>query len=99
MHCASRATETADWEASGSEVSVLRCAIFTAALLVLIAATVLPGVSQSDPDLQTYFQQDIGLSSDQIAAIRNGHPGHEGAAVPHTGRGFLVWRDLHPCCS
>jgi len=57
-----------------SRVPVLRCAISSAALLVLIAATALPGVSQSNPDLQTYFQQDIGLSADQIAAIRNGHP-------------------------
>src|SRR3974377_1880635 len=57
-----------------SRVPVLRCAISSAALLVLIAATALSGVSQSNPDLQTYFQQDIGLSQDQIAAIRNGHP-------------------------
>jgi hypothetical protein len=57
-----------------SKVAALRGAISVAALLVLIAATALPGTSQSSPDLQTYFQQDIGLSADQIAAIRNGHP-------------------------
>ena len=42
-------------------------------LLVLIAAA-LPSFSQSRPDLQTFFRQDIGLSQDQISAIRNGEP-------------------------
>ena len=41
---------------------------------VLLVAAIVPAFSQSNPDLQTYFQQDIGLSPDQIAAIRNGHP-------------------------
>jgi hypothetical protein len=41
-----------------------------AALLVMIAATALPGFSQSNPDLQAFFQRDIGLSPDQIAALR-----------------------------
>jgi hypothetical protein len=45
-----------------------------AALLVMIAATALPGFSQSNPDLQTFFRQNIGLSPDQIAAIRSGKP-------------------------
>src|SRR5271157_2349440 len=57
-----------------SRVPALRGAISTAALLVLIATTAVRGASQSNPDLQTYFQQDIGLSADQIAAIRGGHP-------------------------
>src|SRR5271157_5953178 len=61
-------------ESAWSKVPVLRCAISTAALLVLIAATALPGASQSNPELQTYFQQDIGLSADQITAIRKGQP-------------------------
>jgi hypothetical protein len=43
-----------------------------ATLLVLIAAAALPGFSQSNPDLQTFFRQDIGLSEDQIAAIQSG---------------------------
>ncbi len=30
------------------------------------------GYSQSNPDLQTFFRQDIGLSDDQIAAVRVG---------------------------
>ncbi len=39
---------------------------------VLIVAAVSPGFSQSNPDLQTFFKEDIGLSQDQIAAIRSG---------------------------
>jgi hypothetical protein len=39
---------------------------------VVIVAAVVPAFSQSSPDLQTFFRQDIGLSPDQIAAIRNG---------------------------
>ena len=31
-----------------------------------------PGFSQSNPKLQTFFQQNIGLTQDQIAAIENG---------------------------
>jgi hypothetical protein len=38
---------------------------------VLLVAAVVPAFSQS-PDLKTFFQQDIGLSPDQIAAIRSG---------------------------
>jgi hypothetical protein len=41
-------------------------------LLALIAAVVSLSFSQANPDLRTYFKQDIGLSDDQIAAIRNG---------------------------
>jgi hypothetical protein len=44
------------------------------ALLVLIATAALPGSSQSNPELQTFFQQDIGLSQGQIASIRSGQP-------------------------
>ena len=40
------------------------------ALLVMIAATALPGFSQSNPDLQAFFQRDIGLSPDSIATLR-----------------------------
>ncbi len=39
---------------------------------VLIVAAVSPGFSQSNPDLRTFFKEDIGLSQDQIAAIRSG---------------------------
>jgi hypothetical protein len=46
----------------------------TAALLILIAAVSRPGFAQSNPDLDLFFQRDIGLSNDQIAAIRSGQP-------------------------
>jgi hypothetical protein len=45
-----------------------------AAMLVLSAATALPGFSQSNLDLQKFFRQNIGLSEDQIAAIRGVEP-------------------------
>jgi hypothetical protein len=48
--------------------------IRAAAFLILIVAAALPGSSQSNPDLQTFFRRDIGLSEDQISAIRNGQP-------------------------
>ena len=44
------------------------------ALLFLIVAAALPCSTQSSPDLETFFQQDIGLSQDEIAAIRSGQP-------------------------
>jgi hypothetical protein len=43
-----------------------------AVLLALIAAVVSLSFSQANPDLLTYFKEYIGLSDDQIAAIRNG---------------------------
>jgi hypothetical protein len=51
-----------------------RSVVQTAALLVLIAVVAMPGYSQSNSDLRIYFQQDIGLSKDQIAAIQSGQP-------------------------
>jgi len=56
------------------KVVMFRSLIPTVALLVLIAAAALPGSSQSNPDLQTFFRQDLGLSQDQIASIRSGQP-------------------------
>jgi hypothetical protein len=53
---------------------MIRGVMPTATLLVLIAAAALPGSYQSTPDLQRFFQQNIGLSEDQIAAIRSGQP-------------------------
>jgi len=43
-----------------------------AVLLALIPAAVSLSLSQTNPDLRTYFTDYIGLSDDQIAAIRNG---------------------------
>ena len=56
------------------KVVMFRSLIPTVALLVLIAAAVLPGFSQSNSGLQTFFRQDLGLSQDQIASIRSGQP-------------------------
>jgi len=53
---------------------MIRSVTTTVALLLLTAAAALPGSSQSNSDLQTFFRQDIGLSQDQITAIRNGQP-------------------------
>jgi len=53
-------------------VAVKRTVIHIVALLVVVGAAPLPGFSQSNPDLQTFFRQNIGLNEDQIAAIRNG---------------------------
>ena len=41
-------------------------------LLVLIGAASLRAFSQSNPDVETFFRQNIGLSQDQIAAIQSG---------------------------
>ncbi len=48
----------------------IRSLICTAAWL--IAASIVPVFSQSNPDVQTFFRQDIGLTKDQIADIRGG---------------------------
>ena len=54
---------------------MIRSAISVAVLLFMFAAAALLGLSQSNPDdLQTFFRQDIGLSRDQVVAIRNGRP-------------------------
>ena len=41
-------------------------------LLIMTAAMPHLGFSQSNPDLQAFFRQSVGLNEDQIAAIRNG---------------------------
>jgi hypothetical protein len=43
-----------------------------AVLVALISTVVSLSFSQTNPDLRTYFTEYIGLSDDQIAAIRNG---------------------------
>jgi hypothetical protein len=53
---------------------VLRRVMPAAALLVMIAAAPAATFSQSNPDLQTFFRQNIGLNEDQVAMIRNGQP-------------------------
>jgi hypothetical protein len=56
------------------KVAMIRSAILAAVLLLMIAAVALPAFCQSNPDLQMFFQQDIGLTQDQMAAIRSGQP-------------------------
>jgi hypothetical protein len=56
------------------EIAIIRTVMPVAALLVLIAAATSPSFSQSNPGLQTFSRQDIGLSQDQIAAIQSGEP-------------------------
>jgi hypothetical protein len=53
---------------------MIRSATRIAALLAFFAATALAGPSQFNHDLETFFRQNIGLSEDQIAAIRSGQP-------------------------
>jgi hypothetical protein len=50
----------------------MRTFILGLAALVVVTAISAPGSSQSSTKLQTFFQQEIGLSPDQIAAIRKG---------------------------
>ncbi len=52
----------------------MQTVIHILASLVVVAAMSLPGFSQSNSQLPTFLQQDIGLNQDQIAAIRNGQP-------------------------
>ena len=53
---------------------MIRTAIRTSAFLILIAVVPRTAVSQSNPRLETFFRESIGLSDDQIAAIRSGLP-------------------------
>ena len=56
------------------KVAMLRSVFLAALLVALTAATALPAFSQSNPDLESFFQQDIGLTQNQLAAIRSGQP-------------------------
>jgi hypothetical protein len=53
-------------------VNVIWLRLRIAVLFVLIAGLASVSLSQSNPDLRTYFKDYIGLNDDQIAAIRNG---------------------------
>ena len=53
---------------------MIRRVVSVAELLGLIAVASTGGSSQSNADLQTFFRQSIGLSQDQIDAIRSGQP-------------------------
>ena len=49
-------------------------AVVAAVVVALIAAAAPPCRSQSNSDLHTFFQQNVGLTPDEIAAIRSGQP-------------------------
>jgi hypothetical protein len=51
---------------------VIRSAMLTTTLLAFSAVAALPGPSRSNPDLERFFRQNVGLTEDQIAAIRSG---------------------------
>ena len=57
-----------------NQVAGNRIVIAASAWLVLFVAAWLPGFSQPNRDLQTFFREDLELSQDQIAAIRDGQP-------------------------
>jgi hypothetical protein len=57
------------------KVAAVRSLISTLLFLIpIVASSPQPGMSQANPDLETYFRKYIGLSQDQIASIRNGQP-------------------------
>jgi hypothetical protein len=66
----------------------------TAGLLALFAVIALPGFSQSNSHLQTFFRQNIGLSEDQIAAIRSGQAVTK-ALPPRTPSEVLVFGAIY----
>jgi hypothetical protein len=51
-----------------------RSATVTAALLVLVVVISWRAISQSNPPLEAFLRENIGLSDDQIDAIRSGQP-------------------------
>ena len=53
------------------------------AILALILATCTPGVSQANPNLESYFKKYIELTDDQIESIR-GLTGVKGSIVRKT---------------
>jgi hypothetical protein len=59
---------------AGRGVAIIRNLMLPVTLVVLITAAPPTSFSQSNPDLQTFFRQNMGLNQDQIAMIRNGQP-------------------------
>jgi len=55
-----------------NRAALSRLATLAGAVLLTIALIPRSGFSQSNPVLETFFRQNIGLSEDQIAAIRSG---------------------------
>jgi hypothetical protein len=65
---------------TGRKAVIIRSLVAAAAVLLLMLRAPAPGFSQAGdppadpPDVQTFFRRDIGLSDDDIAAIRAGKP-------------------------
>ena len=55
-------------------VAMIRNVVLAVVTAILIAVSEQPAFCQVNGDLQTFFRQNIGLSQDQIAAIRSGQP-------------------------
>lgn len=76
MQCYASATKVLNSHQSGihcrQPIAMMRTIKRMAMLLIMTAATPHHGFSQSNPDLQAFFRQSVGLTEDQIAAIRNG---------------------------
>lgn len=51
---------------------MIRKAALVLASVSLVTGLSLPGISQTNADLQEFFKNSVGLSQDQIAEIRNG---------------------------
>jgi hypothetical protein len=51
---------------------MIRCAANVLFYMSLVIGLSLPGVSQTDAELQDYFKNSVGLTQDQIADIRSG---------------------------
>jgi hypothetical protein len=63
-----------DVENESGLFAMQRLIIRVFAWLALLAIIGCPGFCQSNPALETYFQQNIGLSAAEISAIRSGQP-------------------------
>jgi len=53
---------------------MLRATLHTLASLLVVVSMFPSAFCQSNPKLQTFFQQDVGLTPDQVAAIQAGEP-------------------------
>jgi len=53
---------------------MIRAIVVAVVVALIAAAAASPSRSQPNPDLQTFFQENIGLTLDEIAAIRGGQP-------------------------
>jgi hypothetical protein len=63
-----------------------------ALLLVVLSEAATPCFSQTKPNLQTYFKDYIGLSEDQIAAVRGGQAVAKTCTPAHRRRSSFLAR-------